>query len=106
LIHAILRIILNMNVPVPLPSGARVCDPAATGTSLADLKPGEHATVRSVGGAGVLRRRLLEMGFVSGTPLRVVRLAPLGDPMEVELHGYHLSLRRSEAGTVFVGRTD
>lgn len=93
-----------MNVPVPLPSGARVFDPAESGTSLAELKPGEHATVRSVSGSGVLRRRLLEMGFVSGTPLRVVRLAPLGDPMEVELHGYHLSLRRSEAGTVCVRR--
>jgi Fe2+ transport system protein FeoA len=42
------------------------------------------------------------MGFVPGTALRVVRLAPLGDPMEVELHGYHVSLRRSEARTILV----
>ncbi|MDJ0522340.1 MAG: ferrous iron transport protein A [Planctomycetota bacterium] len=95
-----------MNVPVPLPSGARVLDPADTGPTLAELRPGERCTVRSVSGAGTLRRRLLEMGFVSGTPLRVVRLAPLGDPMEVELHGYHLSLRRAEAGTVLVHRSD
>jgi len=44
----------------------------------------------------------MEMGFVSGTPLRVVRVAPFGDPIEVELHGYHLSLRRSEACTILV----
>ena len=94
-----------MNAPVPLPDGARVVDPTDTGPTLADLAPGERATVRGVRGAGVLRRRLLEMGFVSGTSLRVVRLAPLGDPMEVELHGYHLSLRRSEAGTVLVRRS-
>jgi ferrous iron transport protein B len=48
------------------------------------------------------RRRLLEMGFVPGTTVRVVRLAPLGDPMQVELHGYHVSLRLSEARTILV----
>jgi Fe2+ transport system protein FeoA len=44
----------------------------------------------------------MEMGFVSGTVLRVVRVAPFGDPIEVALHGYHLSLRRSEACTILV----
>jgi ferrous iron transport protein A len=95
-----------MNAPVPLPEGARRAGPdAEAGPSLAELRVGETAVVRAVlGGAGPLRRRLLEMGFVSGTPVRVVRVAPLADPMEVELHGYHLSLRRSEAGTVLVRR--
>ena len=71
---------------------------------LDQLEPGMCGTVRTVGGESLLRRRLMEMGFVSGTPLRVVRLAPLGDPMEIELHGYHISLRHSEARAVLVGR--
>lgn len=93
-----------MNPAVPLPEGARAAAVLEPGPTLADLRPGERATVRAVSGAGLLRRRLLEMGFVSGTQVRVVRLAPLADPMEVELHGYHLSLRRAEAGTVLVRR--
>jgi len=93
-----------MNPPVPLPTGARLRDPAVVGATLADLGPGDHAIVQGVRGRGEIRRRLLEMGFVSGTPLRVVRLAPLADPMEVELHGYHLSLRRSEARTILIRR--
>jgi Fe2+ transport system protein FeoA len=58
---------------------------------------GEVGRVGSVLEGGALRRRLMELGFVPGTIVRVVRRAPLRDPMEVELHGYHLSLRRSEA---------
>jgi Fe2+ transport system protein FeoA len=91
-----------MNPPVPLPEGARTSAVQEGGPTLAEMKAGERAVVRAVRGHGLLRRRLLEMGFVSGTTLRVVRLAPLADPMEVELHGYHLSLRRTEAETVLV----
>lgn len=91
-----------MNPSVPLPEGARTTSVAEAGPTLADLRAGDRARIRGVRGSGLLRRRLLEMGFVSGTELRVVRIAPLADPMEVELHGYHLSLRRSEAGTVLV----
>jgi ferrous iron transport protein A len=93
-----------MNVPVPLPAGARTVAVEEPGPTLGDLRPGDHAVVRAVSGSSTLRRRLLEMGFVSGTKVRVVRLAPLADPMEVELHGYHFSLRRSEADTVLVRR--
>jgi len=84
----------------------RIIRRMATSTSptLSDLRPGERACVTGVAGSGPLRGRLLEMGFVAGTELRVVRLAPLADPMEVELHGYHLSLRRADARTVLVER--
>jgi Fe2+ transport system protein FeoA len=58
--------------------------------------------VTAVHGNGRLIQRLMEMGVVTGTRIRVVRLAPLGDPMEVELHHYLLSLRKSEAGAVEV----
>jgi Fe2+ transport system protein FeoA len=69
---------------------------------LSQLPPGARAVIGGVCGEGVLRRRLLEMGFVSGTPVRVVRMAPLADPIEVELHGYHLSIRRADAATILV----
>ncbi|MHC4972146.1 MAG: FeoA family protein [Planctomycetota bacterium] len=71
-------------------------------TSLDQLTPGSRAIVKHVGGEMMVRQRLLEMGFVSGAVLRVVRLAPLGDPMQVELHGAYISLRRSEARTILV----
>lgn len=71
-------------------------------TGLDQLGPGRRAVVRVVGGEQTVRQRLLELGFVAGTALRVVRLAPLGDPMQVELHGSHISLRRSEARTILV----
>lgn len=51
-------------------------------------------------GAPDVRRRLLEMGLTPGTRVKVIRFAPLGDPMDIEVRGYHLSLRKHEAGQV------
>ncbi len=76
--------------------------PPAPTTGLDQLAPGSRGVVKVIAAENGARRRLLEMGFVSGTPLRVVRLAPLGDPMQIELHGYHISLRRSEARSILV----
>jgi Fe2+ transport system protein FeoA len=73
--------------------------------TLKDLKPGETARVQCCSGQGAVFQRLCEMGFVAGVPLRVVRFAPLGDPMQVEIHNYHLSLRKAEAAMVQVERT-
>ncbi len=53
---------------------------------------------------GPVRQRLLEMGFIRGAVLRVVKLAPLGDPMELVIKGYHLSLRREESACILVQR--
>jgi Fe2+ transport system protein FeoA len=92
---------LNLKVGMS-PSTQLPAAPPAPVTALDQLGPGCRAVIQLVGGEGAVRRRLLEMGFVSGTPLRVVRLAPLGDPMQIELHGYHISLRRSEARAILV----
>ena len=73
--------------------------------TLNHLKPGEQARVLRCLGDGAVFQRLCEMGFVPGVALRVVRYAPFGDPMQVEVHGYHLSLRKSEASMVEVERT-
>jgi Fe2+ transport system protein FeoA len=65
-------------------------------TTLRDLEPGERGVV--VGWAGSAPPiRLMEMGVIEGTEIEVVKLAPLGDPIEVKLRGYHLSLRKQEA---------
>lgn len=76
--------------------------PGTLSLPLAELRPGRGCVVRAVGGEETLRRRLLELGMVPGTEVQVVRYAPLGDPMQVRLRGYDLSLRRSEARTVLV----
>ncbi len=71
-------------------------------SDLSQLRPGERATICEVGGHGALRRRLLDMGVVPGAEVEVVRVAPLGDPVEYMIKGYRLSLRRSEAARVAV----
>lgn len=72
--------------------------------TLSQLKEGQSATVLRVGGQGPFRRRLLEMGFLRGTEIYVEKYAPLRDPIEVILKGYHVSLRMEEAAQVEVER--
>jgi ferrous iron transport protein A len=69
---------------------------------LSDLKPGESGTVRKVEGDKAVRRRMLDMGLVNGAAVQVKRVAPLGDPIEFEVRGYSLSLRKSEAQAIQV----
>lgn len=69
---------------------------------LADLAPGDAGRVTSVGGSAEIRHRLLEMGLTRGTWVRLVRVAPLGDPVELHVRGYRLSVRKSEAATVTI----
>ncbi|NUP89782.1 MAG: ferrous iron transport protein A [Candidatus Sumerlaeia bacterium] len=69
---------------------------------LSDVPPDSRVRIRDLGNSPLLQRRLMEMGLVPGTPVRVVRRAPLGDPIDLEVRGYHLSLRESEAGLIEV----
>jgi len=69
---------------------------------LDSLAPGAECVVRQIDGEVPSVRRLMDLGLVPGTTLRLVRTAPLGDPLEVVVRGTHLSLRRSEAGRVHV----
>ena len=75
-----------------------------TSLCLADLEPGSDARIESVDAGSPIGRRLLDLGFVPGTAVRVLRRAPLGDPVEYELRGYRLCLRRTEARRVRVAR--
>ena len=69
---------------------------------LCELRPGQSAVVQAVGGEGALHKRLLEMGLTPGTRLTLRRAAPLGDPIEIGLRGYLLTLRRQDATRVTV----
>lgn len=71
---------------------------------LTALFPKQRGTVHAVQGGATLRKRLLDMGLVPGAEISVVRVAPLGDPVEYMVKGYRLSLRRSEAAHVLVER--
>ena len=68
--------------------------------TLDQLKPGDSAIVGLLTGDGAVHQRLLEIGVIEGADVEVVRMAPLGDPMEIIVQGYHLSLRKAEAALV------
>ena len=70
--------------------------------SLSELKPKEKGKITKVSAGGRVRQRLLDMGLVSGSEVEIERVAPLGDPVEVRIKGYHLSLRREEAVNIKV----
>ena len=69
---------------------------------LKELKPKERGKVVKVAGKGSVHRRLLDMGLVTGAEVEVERVAPLGDPMQVKIKGYHLTLRKEEAANIWV----
>jgi len=68
--------------------------------TLDQLKDGQPAIIRRLHGEGALRRRLMDMGLVQGSTIERVKAAPMGDPVEYLIRGYHLSLRKSEAQLV------
>jgi ferrous iron transport protein A len=72
--------------------------------TLRDLKPGEEGVVARIGDRGPMRRRIMDMGVTPGVLIKVVKVAPLGDPIEVNLRGYELSLRKDEAAQIEVTR--
>lgn len=69
---------------------------------LSELKVGQSARIETVGGEGALRQHLLDMGMIPGAELTLVQFAPMGDPMEVRIHGYELTLRIAEAKEIEV----
>jgi len=70
--------------------------------TLAELKPGESGRIVRVGSVGSIRRRIVDMGAVGGTNVTVVKVAPLGDPIEVKIKGYSLTLRKEEAEAITI----
>ncbi len=70
--------------------------------TLGEARPGTTVVVRKVGGAGPTMRRIMDMGITKGCAIDVRKVAPLGDPIEVTVRGYELSLRKSDAHNVMV----
>ena len=70
--------------------------------TLRDVRVGEAATVARLTGTGALKRRIMDMGLTRGTRVHVRKVAPLGDPMELTVRGYELTIRRDEAALVEV----
>ncbi|SHK39898.1 FeoA family protein [Tepidibacter formicigenes] len=70
--------------------------------TLRNLKPGESGVVSIVKGKGSLKRRLMDMGIIKGTDIYVEKVAPLGDPIEVKVKGYNLTLRKEDAENILV----
>lgn len=72
--------------------------------TLNELEIGERATIKKVGGEGVLRRRLLDMGLTPKTEVMIRKVAPMGDPIELHLRGYELTIRIDDAKNIDVER--
>ena len=70
--------------------------------TLGDVAVGESSTIVKLHGEGALRRHLMDLGFIKGTKFTVVKVAPLGDPVEINVRGYELSIRKQEAENVIV----
>ncbi len=68
--------------------------------TLKDIKVGQRARVLKVGGEGAVRRRIMDMGITKGVEIYVRKVAPLGDPIELTVRGYELSIRKSDAETI------
>ena len=71
-------------------------------STLRNAKIGQTVTVTRLNGEGALRRRILDMGITKGTPIYVRKIAPLGDPVEVTVRGYELSIRKGDAESIEV----
>lgn len=70
--------------------------------TLREAKPGETVTVTKLNGTGAAKRRIMDMGITKGIPVYIRKVAPLGDPVEVTIRGYELSLRKDDAQMVEV----
>ena len=70
--------------------------------TLRDLQPGDTAKVVKINGEGALKRRIMDMGLIKGTSFSVRKVAPLGDPVEITVRGYELSIRKFDAEMVEV----
>ena len=74
--------------------------------TLNDLKIGDSAVISAVSGEGSLRNRLLDMGLIPHTKVTLQKVAPMGDPMEIRVRGYELTLRREDAKLIGIGEVE
>ena len=70
--------------------------------TLKDVQVGETAVIKKLHGAGAIKRRIMDMGITKGVEIYVRKVAPLGDPVELTVRGYELSIRKADAGMIEV----
>ena len=70
--------------------------------TLNDLKIGEKAIIKQLNNTGLLRLRLIDMGFIPDTPVTLKKIAPLGDPIQIQIRGYEITIRKEEAKKILV----
>lgn len=102
-----MKVIVNHNAKSGLKWGIfrkRIGNPSVSEEqkTLKQCAVGEHCTVLKINGSGALRKRLMEMGITKGVKIYINKIAPLGDPIEITVRGYELSLRKSEAESIVV----
>ncbi|WP_346930665.1 ferrous iron transport protein A [Clostridium sp.] len=71
-------------------------------STLKDVKPGQTVTVVKIHGEGAVKRRIMDMGVTKGSSIHLRKVAPLGDPIEITIRGYELSIRKSDAEKILV----
>ena len=67
-----------------------------------DLSVGETGSIAKIGTVGALKQRFMDMGITKGTEIKIIKIAPLGDPIEIELRGYNLSIRKEDAENILI----
>ena len=73
--------------------------------TMGDLKIGQSGIISAVGGEGTLRLRLLDMGLIPGTKVQLQKIAPMGDPIQIQVRGYELTIRRDDARKITLKET-
>lgn len=73
---------------------------------LSNIQPGQEVRVIKIDTTGTLKKKIMDMGITKGTVLRIVKFAPLGDPMEILVRGYSLSIRKEDANGICVERVE
>ena len=68
--------------------------------TLRDLKVGQSGVIARIGTTGALKQRFMDMGITKGVEVKIIKIAPLGDPIEVEIRGYNLSIRKADADKI------
>ena len=71
--------------------------------TLKDLSIGETGTISKIATKGALKQRFMDMGITKGTEAKIIKIAPLGDPIEIEIRGYNLSIRKLDAEKIYIG---
>jgi len=79
---------------------------ADASVKLSEYRPGEKGKIRQICGRPDFRLRMMEMGFIKGTEVKVVKYAPLNDPMEFVIRGYHITLRKAQAADILMFEPD